>query len=75
MGRGKNKLLILKLSLRCPFSFILLPLRTYARDSEGFLEDDLAGELCKCCHGYQPGGSWQGMMIAQSIQSLSITYR
>lgn len=34
--------------------------RADARDSEGFLENDLARKLCKRCHGHQLGGSGQG---------------
>lgn len=45
--------------LRCPFCLLSCP-RADAGDSEGFLENDLARELCECCHGHQPGGSGQG---------------
>lgn len=45
--------------LRCPFCLLSCP-RADARDSEGFLENDLARKFCECCHGHQPGGSGQG---------------
>lgn len=37
-----------------------LSVRAHAGDSEGFLEDGLAGELGLYCHGYKPGGSGKG---------------
>lgn len=46
-------------SLEMSFCLLSCP-RANARDSEGFLENDLARKLCECCHGHQPGGSGQG---------------
>lgn len=37
--------------------------RAHAGDSQRFLEDGLAGKLSLYCHGYQPGGGWQGEFI------------
>lgn len=46
-------------SLEMSFCLFSCP-RANARDSEGFLENDLARKLCKCCYGHQLGGSGQG---------------
>lgn len=54
--------------LRCPFC-LLSCARADARDSEGFLENDLARKLCECCHGHQPGGSGQGKVPPPSVFS------
>lgn len=45
--------------LKMSFCLLACP-RADARDSEGFLENDLARKLCECCHGDQLGGSGQG---------------
>lgn len=41
--------------------------RSHAGDSEGFLEDGLAGKLGLHRHGYQPGGGGQGEFITQEF--------